>query len=78
MIIKKWVWYRIKVKILNFTKKRPTGGNPVRENTKKKNKFFSGIYLCIYKTQLLRDEFARNVKGTRANTKFSKAKKTNK
>lgn len=78
MIIKKWVWYRINVNILNFTKNNPTGGNPVRENNRKKNKFFSGIYLCIYKIQLLSEEFERNVKGTRVNTKLNRAKKTNK
>lgn len=40
------VWYKTKANILNLTKKSPTGGSPVKEKIRNKNKLLAGIYFC--------------------------------
>ena len=40
----KCVWYNKKKKILNLTKNRPTGGNPVKQKKSHRYKLFSTLY----------------------------------
>ncbi len=53
----KCVWYNKNAKILNFTKNKPTGGSPVMEKTKKKNKFLVGIYFWIKTMKLVAERW---------------------
>ena len=64
--------------MLNLIKKKPTGGKPVKQNTKNKNKTLKLLYLYKKIKNVLADKFVKSWIGNLKKLTISKHKKINK
>lgn len=78
IIIKIWAWYNKNTKILNLMKKSPTGGSPVNEKTKNKNKFLLGTYFWRKILKFVIDHWVTIYRGTWEIASTNKLKMINK
>jgi hypothetical protein len=67
-------WYKITKKILNFTKNKPTGGNPVRQKSNQRYSGLVGVYFFRKIIKLDIEKFISRFKGIceKINNKIAK------
>lgn len=61
--------------MLNLTKNKPTGGNPVKEKINNKKIFFVGIYFCKKTIKVGNEQCVTIFKGNWVKAKINKLRK---
>ena len=64
IIEKMWVLLKIKKKILNLIKNKPTGGNPVKQKNNQRYRFLKFLYFWINNTKLFNEKVVITVFGS--------------